>query len=544
MFELQNKIIHTVENLSGHKVTEFSRWERKPYLADGSIVSEFWDLIEEATAVLLIGDYDVDGICAVFIIATAIHNVFPDKPIRIRIPRRFSEGYGIHDQIIDEIRQKDPAGTLIITADNGINEKYKLEKLEQEGYKVAITDHHEAKELPRVSFVINPVMENMDIPLCGNFWCGAGVALKLIEQYVDEETKSAAEVLAAIATIADCVPLVEGNWVLVKKALKRIRAKKAPFQISALIDEMGQDIRYCNENTIGFYVAPALNAPGRLYDKGGAMVLSYLLSPNLTKAREIVSINNRRKQLRDEQYDVVRYKIREEHLSDRCPIWIAIPGLHEGIIGILAGRIVEDYGVPAIVLTMKEDGTFKGSARTTEDINIYEYLSSLDVVFISLGGHQGAAGMTISKEELDKARLSELPHPPIKDKMKEYIQINMGDIPAAEKEIAKYSPYGECNPAPMFSVLVDMQSDMVRMAGRSEEHLIIEDRKGEWQVTHFHHNPNNLEDKERFYVAGTIEMRSFNGTSTPALNGAVAYDMTEGKEMNDLIMENIQQTEI
>lgn len=537
--KLKEMIRAKVEQLSGYPAAAYKEWQKKDYPADGNIVSAFWDLVEKAPSAVIIGDYDVDGICASFIMASSIHNVFPDKKIRIRIPRRFSEGYGIHEKIVSEIMEKDPPGSLIITVDNGIAEAEKLEWLEKNGYTVAVTDHHiiAPEKIPKVSFVADPVLGDMDLLLGGNYWCGSGVAYKLTEQYVDDKTKSASCAFAAVATIADCVPLVEGNWQIVRKTLSDIRKGRAPEQIKAILDAMDKNFRACNESMIGFYLAPAFNAPGRLYDKGGAIVLSYLLSPNVTKAKEICAANGQRKKIRDEQYDVVKYTIKENKMEHNCPIWVMIPGLHEGIIGILAGMVAEEYGVPAIVLTDREDGTLKGSARTAGDIDIFGFLSSLKekaepVNYLSLGGHRGAAGLSITKEEYEKARLYPLQKPQGITVSDDYIYLYMHDIPEAWNELSKYAPYGEKNPQPLFAVPVDIYTDPVKMLGKNEEHLIVEDPEDRWKVTHFYHNPGSLEDKNKFYVAGPIELTAYQGGAIPTLSAETAFDFTEIKEQS------------
>lgn len=538
---LKGQIKKTIEILSGNKCEVYAKWEHENYLADGEIVSNFWDLVERAISITIIGDYDVDGICASYIMASSVKNVFPDKKIRIRIPKRFSEGYGIKDSIIDEIREKDHKGTLIITVDNGIAAGEKLEILEKEGYTVAITDHHMLanKRIPKVSFVLNPTVEDGASLCSGDYWCGAGVALKLTEQYVDEQTKANSEVFAGIATIADCVPLKEGNWALVRKAIKSIRKGKAPSQIITLLTALNQDPAFCNEDTIGYYLAPAMNAPGRLYDNGGAMVVKYLISPDLEKALALAQINDERKKLRDEQYKQILEIIKANGIESNCPIWVEADNLHEGIIGILAGKVSEDFGVPSIVLTELNNGLLKGSARTAGDIHILNYLLNCGANFVELGGHAGAAGMTISKTEFDIAKEFQIEKPKTVDAEIEFINISTEDIPEAYKELSKYMPFGEGNPTPLFTVQIDISADEVRMVGDNTQHLIAVDKAQNWKVTHFHHRPNNLEDKMRFYIGGPISIQGFNHIGVPTLNGEIAFDIFEGKEMNDLEKQNI-----
>lgn len=532
---LQERIKSEVERLSGNKYTDYAKWQKENYLADGDVVSKFWDLIESAKVIVIIGDYDVDGVCASYIMSTSIKSVYPDKEIHIRIPRRFSEGYGINNVIVEEIKNKYARGALIITVDNGISAGDKLELLEKSGYKVAITDHHvfTGKKLPKVSFLLDPSVKGHDILCAGDYWCGAGVALKLVEQYVDETTKTSAEVFAGIATIADCVPLKKGNWVLVKKTISKIRRNQAPPQIQMLLRALNQDPKFCNEDTIGYYIGPAFNAPGRLEDKGASIMLKFLISnPNLSSALAIAEINKQRKDLRDEQYERVTEYIENNGIENNCPIWVELPNLHEGIVGILAGKIAEDYNVPAIVLTEKEDGTLKGSARTVGNIDILSYLLTCGANFISLGGHPGAAGMTMTKTEFDIGKEYQIDRPAEESDLR-FINISTNEIVDAYHELSKFEPFGMGNPAPMFSTAIDTRADFVKMVGADSNHLMATDPDLNWKVTHFHHIPNDLEDKEHFYVGGPISLQGFQGIGMPTLNGEIVFDISEGKERED-----------
>lgn len=531
---LKEEIYAEIERLSGNKKEVYERWKKENYLADGEIVSKFWDLIEKAKNILILGDYDVDGICATYIMATSIKSVYADKNVRVRVPKRFSEGYGIGENIVQGIINNYPKGTLIITVDNGITAADKLEYLESQGYIVALTDHHSLVKgrIPNVSFVLDPSVSNEDGEknACGgDYWCGAGVAYKLVEQYLTEEMKLNAEIFAGIATISDCMPLIEGNWQIVRNTIKNIRKRKCPPQIITLLSALNKDYRYCNEDTIGYYLGPAINAPGRLYDNGGSIVLKYLFSPTATGAMELVNINNNRKELRDEQYAYIKSIIEENNLENKCPIWIEAKGLHEGIVGILAGRVVEDYGVPAIILTEQENGLLKGSARSIDGIHILDLLNNCGANFIKLGGHAGAAGMTISKSEFDIAK--EYQTEKIEDGkiQKREIQIELFEIPEICEELKKMEPFGEKNPTPNFYTYIDINSDNAKMLGAGNEHLIVTDSEGEWKATHFYHSPNNLENKEKFYLVGTISYEGFNNKGMATLNGISVFDSMEVK---------------
>lgn len=503
-------------------------WETNRYLMDGRTVTKFWDEVEKAPAIRIIGDYDVDGILASFIMAKSIKLVFKDKPVKVRLPRRFTEGYGINKTIVKEIYQTDEKGTLIITVDNGIAASSLLEELQQAGYPVIVTDHHElgANKIPDVEMVLDPSVPECASSFTGTYWCGAAVAYKLSEQMLSESNAKEMETYAGVATIADVVPLKEGNWGLVKKALNAFRRGESPQPLTAIISMLGKELNFTDTSTLSFYLCPTLNAPGRLYDTGASKVLSYLFTPTIDKAKWLLEINEQRKRLRDEQTERVIEAIYERNLEDKCPIWIDLPDLHEGIIGIIASNITEKFHVPAIILNERPDGTLKGSARTYGDINIFDYLLNCKANYIGIGGHEGAAGLTISREEYENAKL----HQVLKPRKEEFnIFIEQTEIPELFDELKYFEPFGQGNPDPKFSTLIDINTDNARLVGTEKNHLII--NKNSFKITHFHHEPNDLRNKNKFILSGTISGSNFKGIETPTLDGkeVLEYEQVENE---------------
>lgn len=528
---MKKKIEEELKRKNGHGFNEYKSWKKQAYLASPELVDKFWELIEKAPAITIVGDYDVDGLLGASTMATAIKSVFNNKRIRVRIPHRFSEGYGIHQAIVDGIKEKDPIGTLVITVDNGIAEKEKLEDLEACGYTVALTDHHarDLEEIPNVTFIADPIAIGNSEDFSGDYWCGTGVALKLVEQKLSDEILEMVEAFAAVATIADCVPLVEGNWALVNRVLEKMKKGKCPAQFELLLTYLGQSSRYITEDVVGYYLAPALNAPGRLYDNGGFEIIKYMFNATPEQANFLKESNERRKAIRDEQAAVLMYEINDRGLSNNCPIWIMVEGLHDGIIGILAGMIVEKFGVPAIVLTKREDGLLKGSARSIDGVNIFEYLNGLKskgVDFVSLGGHEGAAGMTMTEEAYEKARIFQISNEPVTAEYVEeenYICIDLDEIPEAYAIQQKAAPFGEKNQQPLFAVNVDVDDKRVKFVGSSKEHLIVEPKDREWKATHFYHKKSDCADAQSFYLCGNITTSYFGGDATVTLNGTDVF---------------------
>lgn len=515
---------------------QLKEWETEDYPADGREVSRFWEFIKNAPAVRVVGDYDCDGICASHIMSTAIKNVFPEKRVSVRIPRRFSEGYGINQVIAEEIKETMPKGSVIITVDNGIAAAPILEDLKESGYTVLMTDHHELREgcqIPRVDMTIDPAVTELPNPMIGRYWCGAAVAYKLCEAVVSEELAAELSVYAGLATVADCMELKEGNWGLVRKSIQAFRNQSAPKALCDLLIMMKQDPNFCNEDHFGFYLGPAFNAPGRLLDKGANEVLSYLANPTEEKCEAIIALNNDRKRIRDEEYAIAVAEIERTGQKDSCPIWLAIPGLHEGIVGILAGKIAEEYKRPAIVTTTTETGLLKGSARSYGDFNIFEYLSSMPELFERMGGHKGAAGLSMTQENFEQAKKHQLSPDAFRENMTEpgiRLSIRQWEIPGIDGVLKKFRPFGEGNLVPRFDIEVDMEKDGARFIGAEKNHLLIQDKQGRYKITHFNHKPNSLSEPSHFGMTGTISGSAYAGTETPAFNGEEVFDLQDERE--------------
>lgn len=523
-------------------------WDTRKYDVNGRVVSKFWNNIQNAPAVVIVGDYDCDGICASHIMSTSIHSLYPNKRIKVRIPRRFSEGYGINMTIAEDIVQNMPAGTLVITVDNGIAAAEVLEYLQAHGFPVALTDHHELRKgckIPNVDMVIDPSVKELDNPFEGNYWCGAAVAYKLCEPMINSDLAKDMSVFAGVATVADCMDLKEGNWGLVRHTIQAFRNGTAPVSLCNLLKLMKQDPAYCMEDTIGFYLGPAFNAPGRLMDKGATEVLKYLNSPTDVACENIVALNEQRKSIRDDEYQQVVVHLQHTgHIND-CPLWVSLPGLHEGIVGILAGKLSEEFKRPAIVLTNVEGkpGVLKGSARNYGDFNIFQYLSSIPAEdFLRMGGHKGAAGLSMTEEAFEKVRnaypvdLKEIQESTIGTKI--HMAIDKWEIPGISQVLDKFRPFGQGNEAPEFEVEIDMNKDHAKML--KDLHLCVEgprlhpDIKGDFSVKyklmHFNHVPNDLKDPEHFKMLGTIGESGFGGIVTPQFLAEEVMDIDEDKQ--------------
>lgn len=511
-------------------------WQSDRYSADGRIVSKFWEYIRQAPAIIVIGDYDCDGICASHILSQSVRSQFPQKKVKVRIPHRFSEGYGINDAIADEIIRTMPAGSLIITVDNGIAAAPVLERLKENGYKVIVTDHHQLREgceIPKVDMVIDPAVKELPNALIGDYWCGAAVALKLCEAVIPEELATELSAYAGIATVADCMELVEGNWGLVRNTIQLFRDGKAPYALTNLLRMIEKDPNFCNEDDFGYYLGPMFNAPGRLLDAGAIEVLKYLYKPTKEGAEAIISLNERRKELAEEQTNRAIAFIEDNHMENDCPLWVNLPGLHEGIVGIIAGRLAETYKRPTVVLTDIETkpGLIKGSARGYGRFNVFEYLSTMPELFVKMGGHAGAAGLTMEENNFELARKHRVPVPVVdrtEDMDNICLPIQHYEIPEINKSLDKFRPFGQGNAAPEFDLEVDFRRDKVTMIGKEKNHLSI--NAGKYKIMHFRHVPNELANPERFGMTGHIGGSAFMGHEIPQFTATEVYDIIDQQE--------------
>lgn len=525
--ELEKQILRQM-NIDSDKTLE--EWMRNPYLMNSSYNLRFWDYIKNSDNIFIVGDYDVDGVCATYIMTKGIKSVYPNKKLFLRLPKRMSEGYGFNQNIIEEIKEKMPNGGTVITVDNGIAAASYLEELKKLGYTVLLTDHHElgSNKIPDVDMVLDPKvpLPSKDIIFNGDYWCGAAVAYKLIETMVSKETADELSVFAGIATVGDCMPLTAGNWALVKKTLEAIRNQTAPKTILDLCEALKRNPENVTEEDLGFYLCPAINACGRLLDDGAKKSLLYFLKPTPERCQELVSYNDNRKDLKEKQLSLVCETIVKENLQNDCPIWVYVPGLHEGLVGILAGQVAEQYNVPAIVLTDSEkDGVIKGSARSAGDINIFEYLNQTPDKFIGFGGHAGAAGLSLYKENLYDLRKNQLRKPILTAFSNNILMdITQNEIPGIAVINDIYRPFGEGNPSPYFSMGINLKNEDYRMLGAPPVHLCINDPLKKYKIMHFYHEPNELKHSDTFKITGKIKNDTFRGKTTAVLTAEIVED--------------------
>jgi single-stranded-DNA-specific exonuclease len=409
--------------------------------------------------ITIVGDYDVDGIAASSILSLVFKKCGWD--FKVRLPKRFSEGYGISDTIIDEIESG-----LVITVDNGIAANEVIEKAKDKGLLVIVTDHHlpsATNILPDADIVIDPKAIKGSADFDG--YCGAGIAYKLAQKILGEKDSLMPQLqsLAAIATVADIMPLTGENRFIVKNGLKSLVEKEGrTLGTGAIINEC-KFANYISPKHIAFKIGPMLNAPGRLEDDGAMITYNLLVSNDspieaMKQASYLSKINDIRKSAKTASIESLEQNIIHNGLSSEKPLIIYEHGLLEGLLGILAGDFAMKYKVPCFVFTDSEDPSIlKGSGRSYGGINIKELLDKHAPLIYKYGGHAEAAGISIKKEnfkDFKNAMLSELVNTQIitDDTIYYDLVIDAKDIPNTLKELEKFAPFGEGNPEIVFYI--------------------------------------------------------------------------------------------
>jgi single-stranded-DNA-specific exonuclease len=431
-------------------------------------VERLVEAIEHRHTIVLVGDYDVDGVIATAIVKRFFDAI--DVPLQTIIPNRFEDGYGLSPGIVDRIESAD----LILTVDNGIGAHEAAEICARRGIDLIITDHHlPAETLPRAYALIDPKQPECTFPY--DEVCGAQIAWYLcaalnrrLEAKVD--LKSYLD-MVAIAVIADMMPLQHINRTMVIAGLQQFARSRWPF-IRAYREANPQ--RQARAEEIGFGLAPMINSAGRLEDAG--IALAYVLSDTLEAAREgyakLHALNHKRKTIEEEVTEAAIA------LSDtEAPVIVAVgDGWHEGVVGIVAARLVRRFERPAIVLSRTGD-VCKGSGRSWRACHLYELLRRQHEQMHAFGGHRAAIGMSIAAENL-AAFVRQLQH----DAGELCLQTQerdpdiLGELPfgivtdALMRLIDRFEPYGQGNPRPKF-ITRDVTLVALQTMGKERNHL-------------------------------------------------------------------------
>ncbi|MBF0564135.1 MAG: single-stranded-DNA-specific exonuclease RecJ [Nitrospirae bacterium] len=430
------------------------------------------EAIKKGRRILVHGDYDADGTTATAIMVNVLGGL--GALVEFFIPSRFNHGYGFHEKAVDLAKERGIG--LIITVDCGISSFKAVDLAMEYGIEVIITDHHEPQWseeqgggsgvtpfkpiLPDALCIINPKLDGIDSPL--SILTGAGIALKLSQALTGslDDIRDLLDI-AALGTIADVAPLVGENRLIVKEGLCLLSSGNRPG-IRALLKTAGLSNRPLCPDTLSYSIIPRINAAGRMDD--ASKVVNLLVTQSAEEAEEIAKtldrLNSERQKVEEEVLvsALSRLNRRARDCADTDDNVIVIAGedWHEGVLGIVASKIVDRFNVPAIVFSIK-DGLARGSARSVQDIDICDTISSCSEHLIQFGGHKQAAGLKLRAENLtsfEKAIKTR-----VKDKFsgKDFTPTITIDADVYFKdinyklinELSKLAPYGYGNPEPI-----------------------------------------------------------------------------------------------
>ncbi len=339
---------------------------------------------EKNEKVFIAGDYDCDGIMATTIMKETLDNLKIENGFYI--PNRFKEGYGLSNNTVLQAIEK--GYTLIITVDNGVMAKGAIEACNEAGIDILIIDHHTIQEqLNWTCLLHSDVMEPEFAMLCG-----AGLALQVSMSLIGNNKKHL--ILAMIATLGDMVPVFNENRTIIQLGIKALNEVRLP-QLEMLLD---QPVKIWTEKELAYQIIPKINAVGRLADIANVNnVVRYFLLSNpenlLQVAGQIKQINNKRKALSESMIEVAKKK--QVYDSFR---FIVDDQFHEGLVGLVANRLVQEEDIPVAVFTLK-DNVYKGSVRSGSKVNLIDFFDEFKHDFITFGGHQKAAALSIEKEK-------------------------------------------------------------------------------------------------------------------------------------------------
>lgn len=426
--------------------------------------------IAQGKWIRVIGDYDVDGICATYILLRGLREL--GAQVDTVIPHRMKDGYGLNDHLIEEARndQKD----TIVTCDNGIAAASQIALAKSYGMTVVVTDHHEVPYeeengkkkylLPPADVVIDPKQEDCTYPY--KQICGATVAYKLIQQmfaldHTHSDTKKRdvlQELLAfaALATICDVMELKDENRILVKEGLKEMH-HTTNLGLKALLMVNGLEEKELSPYHAGFVLGPCLNATGRLDTANRALELfdASQWKDAVNLATDLKGLNESRKQMTEDGVKEAIHQVETLRMNDDILV-VYLPECHESLAGIIAGKIRERYHKPTFVLTKSEEG-IKGSGRSIEAYSMYEEMNRCKDQFAKFGGHKLAAGLTLANSDVETFRRVLNENSTLQEE--DFQEIVHIDVPmplsridrAFIQEMELLEPFGVGNPKPLFA---------------------------------------------------------------------------------------------
>lgn len=450
--------------------------------------------IREQKKIRILGDYDIDGVMASYILQSGIQRC--GGIVDTVIPHRIRDGYGLNEKLV--LDAAEDGADMLLTCDNGIAAEKEIALAKEKGMTVVVTDHHEVPfektekgifyRIPPADAVVDPKQEDCPYPF--EEICGAVVAWKLImvlyrKMGISGQEAEAFVVFAAIATIGDVMELKKENRIIVKEGLRRIKQTKNEG-LDALLKCCGLWDREIGTYHIGFIIGPCINACGRLETAKKALELFLCRdeAKALEMAGELQAVNEERKGLTKEALERALKQIEQEKLNEKNILVVCLEECHESLAGIVAGKIREHYAKPALVIVRGQDG-LKGSGRSIEAYNMYEELNKCSDLFVKFGGHKMAAGFSLAGEDYKELeqRLNEnqtLTENDMTEKIRIDMELPFGYINSdLLEDLKKMEPFGTGNARPVFAVR-KLKAKRISSMGKDKQFrkILTEDSDG------------------------------------------------------------------
>ena len=481
--------------------------------------------IDKQEKITIFGDYDVDGITSSTILVKFLKE--RNANVSCYLPNRLLEGYGLNNEAIDQIAEE---GTnLLITVDCGISGFNEVEYAKEKGMDIIVTDHHECPEkIPDCIAVIDAKRPGSTYPFSG--LAGCGVSFKLVQAICEKLDLDKEEYLkyleiVALGTIADIVPLVEENRIIVKYGLEKMKHTEN-YGLKALI--VSSAIKNLDSSAISFGLAPRINACGRM---GKAeLALKMLLTDDMKEAMDIANMlqdmNRERQEIERNIMQEAIEQIEKEKLYNKKIIVVGKENWHHGVIGIVSSKITEMYYKPSILVCFDEEEG-KGSGRSVDGFDLHTALTSCQNELIKFGGHEMAIGLTLKRENFEKFReaISKYAEDKLPDESTPTIKYD-ADISAKEvskeivNELKLLEPYGEANPAPIFAYR-NVRVDSIRTLSNDKHlKLNVKDEHRIFSAIAFNMGilKNSIRMGDKADVLCAIEINSYNGLEMIQLN--------------------------
>jgi len=488
--------------------------------------------VAERKKIRIIGDYDIDGVCATYILLCGLRKINAD--VDADIPDRIKDGYGINEGLIQAAHE---AGMdTILTCDNGISAAKQIQYGKELGMTVIVTDHHEVPyeedpqgkrvyQLPPADAIVNPKQPDCRYPFQG--LCGAGVAYQVVRALyikygVPSKELEELLVFAAIATVGDVMDLVGENRILVKEGLKRLSVTNH-CGLQALIKVNQLEDKEITSYHIGFVLGPCMNAGGRLSTAKRVLELLECKDPEeaAVLAGDLKALNDSRKDMTSKSTEETIELIETTSLREDKVIVVYLPDCHESLAGIVAGRIREYFGKPAIVLTKTEKGV-KGSGRSIETYHMFQALTACRDLLDAFGGHPMAAGLSLQEKQIPvlRSRLNDQ----CQLEPEDFITKVLIDVPMPVSYITRplisqlhlLEPFGKGNTKPLFAQKnIKLMGCRIFGKNRNVVKMKAVDEQGfEMEAVYFGDGEsfvNEISDKKMFSIAYYPTINSYMG---------------------------------